>query len=160
MIFVTVGGSPLGFTRLIAAMDDIAKIIDEEIIIQIGSTNFKPVNSQYFTQLPKEAYNDLFKKSRIIVCHGGAGSLINALKFSKPIIVVPRKKEFGEVIDDQQMELTVELEKEGKIIAIYDINNLYPCINNSKLLKKHIQTNELNLVTKLKEYIDFLEKQM
>ncbi|MHB8163131.1 MAG: glycosyltransferase [Methanoregula sp.] len=158
MIFVTVGGSPLEFTRLVVAMDDIAKNINEEVIMQIGSTKFIPKNSKYFTHLTRVQYDDLFNQARVIICHGGAGALINALQFLKPVIVVPRKKEYNEIIDDQQLELTTELEKEGKIIAIYDIKDLYSNICNIKNYDFTL-IKDSNLVEKLREYLDNLERQ-
>jgi beta-1,4-N-acetylglucosaminyltransferase len=48
MIFVTVGLHYQGFDRLIMKMDALAGMIDEEVVMQIGSTKYKPENAKYF----------------------------------------------------------------------------------------------------------------
>jgi UDP-N-acetylglucosamine transferase subunit ALG13 len=47
MIFVTVGTHYQGFDRLIRKMDEIAGKIEEDVIMQIGSTQYKPINAKY-----------------------------------------------------------------------------------------------------------------
>ena len=46
MIFVTVGTHDQGFKRLVKKMDEIAGQIDEEVVMQIGSTDYKPGKMQ------------------------------------------------------------------------------------------------------------------
>ena len=113
MIFVTVGGSDIDFSRLIQKMDDIAKNISEEIIMQIGHTHYKPKHAQFFCFKNKDEIEEFYKKSRIIVSHAGIGSILTAVKLQKPIIVVPRRKEYGELFDNHQVEITDKLKKQG-----------------------------------------------
>jgi len=40
MIFVTVGTHDQGFERLVKKMDEIAGQIDEEVVIQVGYTDY------------------------------------------------------------------------------------------------------------------------
>jgi UDP-N-acetylglucosamine transferase subunit ALG13 len=49
--------------------------------------------------------------------HAGAGSLIHAIQAGKVPVVMPRRAEEGEHIDDHQMELAHVLEREGRIVV-------------------------------------------
>ena len=71
-----------------------------------------------------EEIMNFYKNSDMIVTHAGAGSLLDALSFEKPIIAVPRFKKFGEHIDDEQLELAVALENKGQINSVYEIEDL------------------------------------
>ncbi len=158
MIFVTVGTHYLGFERLIKEMDKIASRINEKIICQIGSTKYEPKNMNYFTFVEdEEKIAELYKKARIIISHAGAGSIFAALNYQKPLVVVPRLKKYNEHIDDHQLELAEVLEKEGKAVVIYDINNLENAIKKAKKLNYKRNKGNNNLIKFLKKYIKRLE---
>jgi beta-1,4-N-acetylglucosaminyltransferase len=154
MIFVTVGLHYQGFDRLIMKMDALAGMIDEEVVMQIGSTKYKPENAKYFDFVDNdEDILRLFKEARIIISHAGAGTLLNALNFRKPIIVVPRQKVFGEHVDDQQLELTKVLSEDGRVIPVYDIEDLEPALRN-------IGTANSACLGKSTDLVAFLKRQL
>lgn len=124
MIFVTVGTHNQGFPRLIKKMDQIAGNIGEDIIIQTGFTEIEPKNAQWFKFKDIDDIKNYFRNADIIVAHAGAGTLLDALSFKKPVIAVPRLKKYGEHIDNQQLELTEVLAESGKIFAVYNIDQL------------------------------------
>jgi beta-1,4-N-acetylglucosaminyltransferase len=133
MIFVTVGTHYLGFERLIKQMDEISAEIDEEVVAQIGSTNYQPKNMTYFTFTKDEMeISKLYKDARVIVAHGGAGTLLTISNYDKPVVIVPRLKKFNEHIDDHQLELTEIFKNEEKAEVVYDIKNLKIALKNPK----------------------------
>lgn len=156
MIFVTVGSHYHGFERLIRKMDEIAGGTDEKVIMQIGYTKYKPKNAEYFDFV--ESYKEiqeLNQSARVVVCHDGAGSMITALQCGKLPIVVPRMKKYGEHTYENPADLAKELEKEGKIILVYDVNNIEEIIKNKT--KKTIDVaSGGELVIALKVYINNL----
>jgi beta-1,4-N-acetylglucosaminyltransferase len=158
MIFVTVGMNNLGFERLITEMDGIAPLINEEIIMQIGNTSYLPKNTEYFRYTSKSEMDSLYENARIVVSHGGAGSIINLLRKNKLAIIVPRQEKFGEIFDNQQNELAEELSKEKRILAVYDVKDLYRNILNhiTDNIPENFGKNEY-LINILKEYISSLE---
>ena len=156
MIFVTIG-TMYGFPRLIKEMDDIADGIDEEVIMQIGETIYEPKNTKYFRFTSREEMNQLYKNSRIVICHAGVGSILSAIEYAKPVIVIPRRKEYGEVIDDHQLEIARELENEGIINAVYDINELRNILKEPINNNINIGKRENILVRELKEYLINME---
>ncbi len=137
MIFVTVGNHPRSFERLIKSIDDMLKSgeINEQVIIQIGYTNYIPVYGDFFKFKPMDDIIKLTKNANVVITHGGIGSILTSLKFGKPTIVVPRMKKFNEHTNDHQLEITQELEKEGRIIAVYDISDLKDALNRAKNFK-------------------------
>ncbi|MDY6965778.1 MAG: PssE/Cps14G family polysaccharide biosynthesis glycosyltransferase [Halobacteriota archaeon] len=152
MIFVTVGSHYQGFERLIKKMDKIAEKIDEKVIMQIGHTEYAPKNAEYFDFEDYEKIQSLNREARVVVCHGGVGSVITALEQESFVIVVPRLKRFGEVADDHQLEIAGSLAEEGKITVVHDVNDLEEalkdaCENNVKI------ENERRLIGFLEGYI-------
>ena len=155
MIFVVIG-LMYGFERLIKKMDEIAGKIEEEVIFQTGLTDYKPKNAKYI-KFPSENYfNKKFREARIIVSHAGVGTILTARKFRKPIIIVPRQKKYGEVIDDHQMEIARELEGHKNIKIIYDLDELEKNLNISYenfIIPKY----DNKLVDSLREYLKMLK---
>lgn len=139
-----------GFDRLIMKMDEIAGEIDEEVIMQIGYTRYKPNNAEFFDFSPIDRMKELNKDARIIVCHAGTGSILMALEYNKQVIVIPRLSKFGEHIDDHQLDIAREFEKEGLIIVVNDMDILKKSLNSSRDIKFR---SENILVKKLKEYM-------
>jgi UDP-N-acetylglucosamine transferase subunit ALG13 len=155
MIFVTVGTHYLGFERLIKKIDEIAGRIDEEIIAQIGLTSYKPKNVKYFTFINEEGkILDFYKKSRIVVTHSGAGTILNLLQYKKPIVVVPRLKKFNECIDNHQLELTEVIGNKGLATVVYNIEELEFALNNLNIKKIEFDKNNGDLINYLKKYIE------
>lgn len=146
-----------GFDRLIKKMDEIAGTIDEDVIMQIGHTNYTPKNATYFRF--KDDFSEIVnlnKNARLVVCHGGAGSIIAALEQKTPVIAVPRLKKFREHLNDHQLEIVQVLNAENKINVVYDINQLESVIN-SVGMGVVIQSNKQQLLDSLKTYLSNLK---
>lgn len=152
MIFVTVGTHNIGFDRLIKKMDEIAPTLDDEVIMQIGYTNYEPKNTKWFKFLEMEKIQHYYDYADIIIAHSGAGTLLDSLLFEKPIIAVPRLKKFREHIDDQQLELAEALENASRIISVYNIEELEEKIMEAKSIKFNSIRKDKKLNYFFKEY--------
>ena len=154
-IFVTVGTLSLGFDRLPKEIDMLIekRIIREKVIAQIGSSKYTPKNYEWFRFTSKEVYWDTMKESKIVITHGGVGSITNALKFDKRTIVVPRRKKFGEVVNDHQLEIARELERQGKIIAVYDIQDLEKALKQAEKFEVTTDKNESEVAKIIGDYL-------
>lgn len=157
MIFVTTGTDPRGFERLVRKMDEIAGRVDEEVIAQIAGTRYVPRNAEYFDFTTEQEIKELCRKARVVVTHGGVGIILNALQQGTPIVVVPRLKKYAEVIDDHQLYLVQELEKAGKITAVYDVEELEEALK--KIDPKPAElAKDRRLVNALKGYVAEFEQ--
>lgn len=162
MIFVTVGAAVEGmeFDRLMNNIDEIAGDIDEDIIAQIGSIKKPPKNIEWFRYKNFQEILEYFRDASFVIGHCGTGTVLNALKFSRPIIVVPRKMEFGEHdMDDHQLELADRLKGMKGVFVVEDIEDLKRTILTVKeLLKKgelepSFSEERENLIRFLKDYV-------
>lgn len=124
MILVTVGMHTDGFPRLVQEMDRIAAQVDEEVVMQIGATRNEPRAARWFTFTTQEQMEALCEQARVIVSHAGAGSILTALRYRRRLIVVPRRRHYGEVIDDHQLELAEALSSVGALLVANDICEL------------------------------------
>lgn len=152
MIFVTVGSHYQGFDRLIKKMDEIAGKIDEDVVMQIGHTTYKPVNAEYFSFLDSfEEILRLNRDARVVVSHAGAGSIVTALKEKTPVIVVPRLKRYNEHMNDHQLEIAKAMSDDRNVIVLYDTEFLEDSLKlNFNFVE---ECNNNRLVYRLGSYI-------
>lgn len=158
MIFVTVGTDEHSFDRLVRKIDELLnnKLIKDKVVFQIGNTKYEPKNGKWFRFETYDRIKELIKTSNIVITHGGAGSIITALMFGKKIIAVPRLKKYNEHINDHQLELVKQMEKENRVIGVYNIDDLYQAIKKSYRLKP--SSSKTKLLNFISDYLDNLEK--
>ncbi len=153
MIYVTVGLHEQGFDRLVAAMDEIASRINEEMVIQRGSSSYVPRHARFADYYPREEAEEFFQKARVVVCHAGIGSIIQALNYEKPFIVVPRLKRFHEHNSDHQREVAEEVKKRYGIAVVYDMGGLSHALKNAKSIR-HSGDRKKALIETIRSFIN------
>lgn len=103
MIFVTVG-TQLPFDRLVLAVDRWAGAHPElEFFAQVCEGATPPQHMQHKPFLGADEVDQLVRKAELIVSHAGMGSVLTALQFEKPILILPRKSDLGEHRSDHQV---------------------------------------------------------
>jgi len=106
-------------------MDEVADNLNEEVIMQIGAIPYEPRHAMYFRYASYQENLSYFQKASLIVGHCGIGTILNALKFQKPIIVVPRRIKYGELNrDDHQIEIAQKIEGNPLVHVVYEIEDL------------------------------------
>ena len=149
---MTVGTHNQQFDRLLIEVDTLVergKI--KNVVAQIGHSNYIPKNYKWFKFLDFEKMIKFQKKSDLIITHAGVGSIMTALELNKPTIVVPRLPKYSEHVDSHQLLTTKELERQGRIIAVYEIKNLGKAIEKTKNFKpkqKPVKSKILKIVEK------------
>ena len=156
LIFVTIGMHTAGFERLIKRMDEIAGTINEEVIMQIGHAKYVPQNAKSFKFITETELKRLCHEARIVVTHG-AMTIIDALEQGTRVIAVPRLQKYGEHLNDHQLYFVRELEKEGKVIAVYDVEKLEEALAKVDLKPPEL-VKDRRLVNALREYIELIER--
>ena len=132
MIFVTIGSAPHDFKRLIKKMDEISAQIDVEVVIQTGLSSYQPVHAKSFDFVEYDEVMDYFKDADMIVSHASAGPMLYARKFNKPLIMVPRRSDLSEHVDDHQMETSHAFEDSSEMIeVVYDVADLEEAIEKA-----------------------------
>lgn len=127
MIFVTVGTHEQPFDRLVKCIDKLKEVgtVSEEVIIQSGYCTYKPEYCIWKKSFSYKEMESNIANARIVITHGGPSSFIAPLQLGKTPIVVPRKHEFGEHINNHQVDFCRTVEKRmGNIIVVEDIDKL------------------------------------
>jgi beta-1,4-N-acetylglucosaminyltransferase len=154
VILVTVGNHNRPFFRLLKKIDQLAR--DETIktvFAQIGCCEYEPEYYKYKRFVGFNTFLRLIEKSRFVITHAGAGTIMNILSAGKPAVVVPRLSRYGEHTNDHQLGITKALEKQGKIIPVYDIEKLDEAVIRAKTFKVEIQRDSTKIIDLIQEHI-------
>ncbi|MDL4838890.1 PssE/Cps14G family polysaccharide biosynthesis glycosyltransferase [Aquibacillus rhizosphaerae] len=157
MILVTLGTHEMPFDRLLKAIEQ-AKAdlnLEEEIIVQSGNTKY---NSDVMKMIPFVSYeemNKLYDDARLIISHGGTGSIITGLKKDKRVIAAARLKKYGEHNDDHQLEIIKIFTESGYILEWKEESSLSEVIEEaSEFEPKHFESKKEQLLTLLQNFIE------
>lgn len=133
MIFVTVGTQPNGFLRCLKEVEQLIVKYDikEEVIAQIGNTDFKTDKFKIIRFTSENEFKDLIKNASVVISHAGSGALFNSIKEGKKVIAMARLHDFNEMADNHQIELVKKLSESGYIIdGTYSLIEAWPKLNN------------------------------
>lgn len=132
MIFVTVGSQKFQFNRLLKKIDELIESgdIKEEVFAQIGVSDYTPKNYNYKDFVTQDEFKEYMDKADLIITHAGTGAIVTALKKEKKVIAIPRLSEYGEHVDDHQIQLIDEFKEMNFIEPVYKIDELKLAIKN------------------------------
>lgn len=159
MIFVTVGTHEQPFNRLVEYMDKWAGEHEEQVIMQTGFSTYEPKHCQWSKLYPYAQMVELVGQARIVITHGGPSSFIMPLQVGKIPIVVPRRKEFNEHVNDHQVEFSKAVEKRQKnIIVADDVKVLADLLKDYdtviQSMRASLQSNNAIFNQKLQKIVD------
>ncbi|ODT87860.1 MAG: hypothetical protein ABS78_09770 [Phenylobacterium sp. SCN 70-31] len=118
LLFMTVGAT-LPFDRMVEMVATLKSegSIPEHVIAQTGVKGRQAEGLESVETLSFDEVQKILTDARIVVCHGGTGSLITALRHGCHVIAVPRLSKLGEHYDDHQAEITEAFERRGLIVV-------------------------------------------
>jgi UDP-N-acetylglucosamine transferase subunit ALG13 len=120
MIFVTVG-SELPFDRLVRVVDEWAQAAGrKDVFAQIAETEFKPAYIPYKQFLEPAEFSEKLTSASVIISHAGMGTILSALRYEKPILVMPRRATLREVRNEHQLATAQRLSAMGRISVALD----------------------------------------
>jgi UDP-N-acetylglucosamine transferase subunit ALG13 len=151
LIFITLGTQRFAMNRVIDEIDSLIEksiLNSQEVVIQNGYSKESKYSkcNQMMTEM---MFDDLMSKCELIITHGGTSSIIKALRNHKKTIIIPRKAEFKEHVDDHQKEICDVFKAEGYAEVIEEMRDL-----NATIQK--VQLNDykpMNLSNQLSQYI-------
>lgn len=127
MIFVTVGTHEQQFNRLVKAVDDLVAngTITESVFEQTGYSTYVPEYCEHSPFVPAQKMQELMSDASVVITHGGPSSFVEAMAAGRAPVVVPRRVEFGEHVNDHQADFVrVVSERIGGIVPVYDVAEL------------------------------------
>jgi UDP-N-acetylglucosamine transferase subunit ALG13 len=135
MIFVTVGNATQGFSRLLEAVESLARkgyFKNERLLFQTGcNSSFHSDSAQQVDFLTPDKFHDALCEARVVISHGGAGTLFQVLQLGRIPVVMPRQQKFGEHVDDHQVELVQALASEKRVIPVVQGDDLAGAISQA-----------------------------
>jgi len=124
MIFITVG-TQLPFDRMVRAVDEWAgRSGRRDVFGQIGPSSYRAHHIQTVQFLGADECRQRLEQADVVVAHAGMGSVISALELGKPIVVMPRRAEFGEHRNDHQLATARWLSSNDRIATAFDDGEL------------------------------------
>jgi len=133
LLFATVGAT-LPFDRLVDAVASVKADggLPEDIIVQTGVGGRAPSGLNVSETLPFDEVQAILRDARFVVCHGGTGSLITALREGCHVIAMPRLSKLGEHYDDHQAEITEAFAARGLVQVANTAEELGQAIENAR----------------------------
>jgi UDP-N-acetylglucosamine transferase subunit ALG13 len=121
VIFVTVGTHQQPFDRLMRALEALPA---EELFVQYGHADPPAGVARAVDFQPFPEMLEAFASADVVVTHAGVGSILCATNAGHLPVVVPRLKQYGEHVDDHQVHLIRELERDGRVSVVWDMEEL------------------------------------
>jgi len=138
-LLVATVGTVLPFDRLSQLVTEAKRggRIAERVIIQTGhgAVAIAPCDGlEFVEELDFAAIRGLLDQARIVVCHGGTGSLLTALSAGCKVIAIPRTIANGDAYDDHQLEITRSFEARGLIVTATDEPSFLAALDKARSL--------------------------
>jgi UDP-N-acetylglucosamine transferase subunit ALG13 len=121
VIFVTVGTHHQPFQRLLDALD---ALDGPELVVQHGCGKPPSQVARAEAYMSFDAMAECFREADAVITHAGVGSILCATREGHVPLVVPRRHDLGEHVDDHQVELARALEGHGNVIAAWNVDAL------------------------------------
>jgi UDP-N-acetylglucosamine transferase subunit ALG13 len=128
MIVVTVGTHEQQFDRLMRAV--VALGDSEPMLVQYGTCTITDGPGEWVDFLSFDELAERAKDARAFICHAGVGSIVLARRCGHRPIIMPRRPELGEHVDEHQLELSRRLHKAGLVTVVEDERELAAAVRN------------------------------
>lgn len=135
-VFVSVGNAKQGFARLLDMVRSIAAELPGPIFIQHGHTPWPdcpPIQASAFLSMDEFALR--VQQAEVVILHAGAGSVIHAVRAGKVPVLLARRQDLGEHVDDHQAEFARELAQSGKAMLVNDNTPLSDAVRLAQKLQ-------------------------
>lgn len=100
------------FTRM---LDSVVPLLEnfDEVLYQTGDLDPAEWGIEGRNSVPYEELRQAIEHSDVVISHAGVGAALTALRAGKHPILIPRRVEHREHVDDHQLQIARELERRG-----------------------------------------------
>ena len=121
----------------------VKSIINDSDLIewQVGYMNVAQLPGITHVQLDRTDFLRLIVGADVVISHGGIGVISDCLSSGKTPLVIPRRKSFGEHVDDHQVEIVEFLAERGLVINLE--NSVDPRVINDVMTNTVVYQDEL-----------------
>ncbi len=156
MIFLSVG-TQFGFDRLVRSVDQAVAqgAVSDVVFAQIGPGTYRPCHMDYVLRLDKDDFDKMFFQCCAVISHAGIGNIALAIQYQKPLLVMPRLKKYGEVVNNHQVDTARKFEELGHLIAAYNEEDLIKKIGYlSSFCPKPRVPNRQRVVERISRFLE------
>jgi UDP-N-acetylglucosamine transferase subunit ALG13 len=141
VVFVTVGTGNQQFLRLLEAVDELAgqgAFGSEEVFVQFGNNQrFVPTHVVGEPFLSMTAFDLRLGQASLLICHGGCGTIMAAVRRGLVPVAMPCLRRYGEAVNDHQVELIRQLADGGLLVPAWDVTDLAPAIRSARMQQQN-----------------------
>ena len=159
MVFVAVGTQKFPFNRLLKEVDHLVEqgILEGEVFAQVGHSDYVPRNYAYQDFISKDEFQSCIDRCDLLITHSGVATIIAGLKQEKPVVVVPRISEFGEHVDNHQIQIAESFTKKNLILICRERDNMAEVIQRARTHTFEKYVSRRSLVEKtVRDYLNSL----
>lgn len=162
MIFVTVGAQ-MPFDRLTSCVDRwAADNPASDVFAQIGVTDWRPAHMDWTAMLDPADYRRRLFEADAVITHAGMGTILTALEFGKPMVVMPRRGALRETRNDHQVGTARALAAKGLVTVAWDEHQLaawLQCLDRVAGPARIASHASIGLLTAVRDFIRNVEPQ-
>jgi UDP-N-acetylglucosamine transferase subunit ALG13 len=131
VILVMLGTHPQPMDRVVRAMDELVADgrIAEPVVVQAAAFGRRPEHATAIGIVPAAELQALIRDARVVVTHGGPGSIMDVIAAGRRPVVVPRDPAHGEHVDDHQIRFARWLEGQRPRIVAVSVDERADCID-------------------------------
>jgi UDP-N-acetylglucosamine transferase subunit ALG13 len=148
VIFVTVGTHHQPFVRLLDALDSLES---SELVVQYGPGEPPAGVQRAEAYMPFDEMLACFQEAEKVITHAGVGSILCARREGHTPLVVPRRHDLGEHVDEHQAELTRKLEARGSVVAVWEPELLAEAVREAPARRAKTEAPEPPLCPSVRE---------
>jgi len=156
-VFVTVGLERKPFERLLQAVDEAVGKgwIPADTLVQSGHNKFLFQDCKAVPFLSFDELQESVHAADLVIAHGGVGSVLMALEQRKIPLVLPRRADLGEHVDNHQIEFVKRMEQEGRVMAAYDTKEFKRVLESGEWMHRSTEMDpqEPEMVGKLRSIL-------
>jgi UDP-N-acetylglucosamine transferase subunit ALG13 len=71
---------------------------------------------------------DAMERASSVICHAGVGTIMSALKVGHTPVVIPRRAQYGEHVDDHQLDIANRFAERGLVVCVTSERDLAPLL--------------------------------
>jgi UDP-N-acetylglucosamine transferase subunit ALG13 len=118
--FVTVGSHTAPFDRMLETVAAAARrgLLPQPVLVQRGPSTVEVPGARIVDFLPADELREAIERSRVVIAHGGAGTIAMSLRAGRRPLAIARRSSHGEHFDDHQLQLQDKLAGHGLVVAV------------------------------------------
>ena len=157
MILVVLGTQDKRFERLLKVVEDAIDQgwIKEEVMVQAGCTIYDCNKMNIVDYVDMTTFEQWMKDCRLLITHGGVGTIMSALRNKKPVIACARLAKYGEHHNDHQCEIIDTFYEKGYLIPLRDGESLKEALSSAEnFVVGDVESNNHKMIELLMNYLE------